>query len=152
MKLAEALLLRADLQKKLASLRERLTQNAIVQEGERPAENPDELLTQAARVLDQLEILIFKINQANLEYRLKDGASLTAALAKRDVLVLRHSALEAVASAAARPPDRYGMKEIKWLPTIDVARLRKQVDDLAKQIRELNGAIQEANWNVEIEL
>ena len=36
MKLAEALLLRADLNKKLASLRERINRNAIVQEGETP--------------------------------------------------------------------------------------------------------------------
>jgi predicted ATP-grasp superfamily ATP-dependent carboligase len=35
---------------------------------------------------------------------------------------------------------------------VDVAKLQKQVDDLAKQIRELNGAIQEGNWQVELNL
>ena len=33
MKIAEALLLRADMQKKLASLRERIGRNAVVQDG-----------------------------------------------------------------------------------------------------------------------
>ena len=34
---------------------------------------------------------------------------------------------------------------------LDVADLQKQVDDLAKQILELNAAIQEAGWQVELE-
>lgn len=36
MKLAEALVLRADLQRQIAQLRNRLTQSALVQEGETP--------------------------------------------------------------------------------------------------------------------
>ena len=43
MKLAEALLLRADMQKKLASLRERIVANAVVQEGDKPHEDPEKL-------------------------------------------------------------------------------------------------------------
>ena len=44
MKIAEALLLRADMQKKLASLRERVGNNAVVQEGVAPHEDPAKLL------------------------------------------------------------------------------------------------------------
>ena len=40
MKLAEALILRADLQKELMSLKNRINQNLLVQEGEKPSENP----------------------------------------------------------------------------------------------------------------
>ncbi|MBB6428628.1 DIP1984 family protein [Algisphaera agarilytica] len=36
MKLAEALMLRSDQEKKIASLRERIAANAVVQEGETP--------------------------------------------------------------------------------------------------------------------
>jgi hypothetical protein len=43
------------------------------------------------------------------------------------------------------------MKGIKWVATVDVAKLQKQSDDLARQLREVNGKIQEANWGVEIE-
>ncbi len=46
MKLAEALLLRGDIQKKLASLRERIGRNCLVQEGNAPHENPSALFTQ----------------------------------------------------------------------------------------------------------
>jgi hypothetical protein len=34
---------------------------------------------------------------------------------------------------------------------VDVAALQGQVDELAKQIRELNAAIQEAGWRVALE-
>ena len=44
MKLAEALNLRADVQKRIASLKERLIRNAKVQEGDVPAEDPVMLL------------------------------------------------------------------------------------------------------------
>ena len=43
MKLAEALNQRADLQKRIAQLRERLSNNVKVQEGDQPAENPEDL-------------------------------------------------------------------------------------------------------------
>jgi len=45
MKLAQALIERADLQRKLAQLGARLQQNAQYQEGEAPAEDPQDLLT-----------------------------------------------------------------------------------------------------------
>ena len=44
MKLAEALQERADLNYKISDLELRLTQNSLVQEGEAPNENPEELL------------------------------------------------------------------------------------------------------------
>ena len=40
MKLAEALIERADLQRRLEQLKQRLNQNAQYQEGEEPAEEP----------------------------------------------------------------------------------------------------------------
>lgn len=51
MKLAEALLLRADLKKKLTSLRERINRNAILQEGEAPKEKVSDLLAEASSTL-----------------------------------------------------------------------------------------------------
>ena len=37
------------------------------------------------------------------------------------------------------------------MTTVDVATLQGQVDTLAKEIREINAAIQEAGWQVELE-
>lgn len=44
MKLAEALMVRSDLQKKLYSLQSRLNKNVLVQEGDEPSEDPVLLL------------------------------------------------------------------------------------------------------------
>ena len=45
---------------------------------------------------------------------------------------------------------RYSVREIKWVATVEVAKLQRQIEDLAKQIRELNGQIQETNWKVDL--
>ncbi len=150
MKLAEALLLRADLQKKLASLRDRTVTNAVVQEGDQPHEDPNALMKQAFGAIDELESLVSRINATNLKGKLPDGRSLTAAIAERDSLVQRHAYLIAAIAGCRKEPDRYGMREIKWVATMPVAKLQKQADDLAKKLRELNGQLQQSNWKVEL--
>jgi hypothetical protein len=150
MKLAEALLLRADLQKKLASLRERIVANAVVQEGDKPHEAPEELLKQASGVLDENEALITRINQTNLQTRLADGRSITEAIARRDTLAAHHALLIAAIAGCRKDPARYGVREIKWVATLPVAKLQKQTDDLAKSIRELNAMIQRNNWEADL--
>ena len=65
MKLAEALILRADLQKRIDQLRVRLNNNAKVQENDEPSENPEELLNELDNNINQLKILIKQINKTN---------------------------------------------------------------------------------------
>jgi len=151
MKIAEALLLRADLKKKLASLRERVEANALVQEKERPHEEPSKLIKEAIAVLDELEELGLRIDAANQKTKLSDGRLLAKAVAHRDTLAQHHSLLQAAIAATRKEPDRYSMKEIKWVATVEVAKLQKQSDDLAKQLRETNAAIQATNWRADIE-
>jgi hypothetical protein len=150
MKLAEALLLRADVQKKIASLRERVVANAVVQEGEKPHENPADLMKQAVGAIGELEKLVTKINRTNLKAKLADGRTLTDAIAHRDTLVAQHALYLAAIAGSKKEPDRYSPREIKWIATLEVAKLQKQVDDLAKKIRELNAEIQKTNWNAEL--
>jgi hypothetical protein len=149
-KLAEALLLRADIQKKLSSLRERVVANAVVQQGDKPHEDPDGLMREAFGAMGELEQLIGDINRTNLASKLADGRTLTEAIARRDTLVSQHALVQAAIAGARKEPERYGPREIKWVATIGVAKLQKQSDDLAKKIRELNGAIQETNWGCDL--
>src|SRR5918996_4977631 len=100
MKLGEALTLRSDLQTRIAQLRDRLKEAAIVQEGERPPEDPKTLLAELTRLAGELEQLIVRINRTNLATGLSDGRTLTDALARRDVLTLRQSILRQVAEVA----------------------------------------------------
>lgn len=150
MKLAEALLLRSDLQKKSASLRERIAANAVVQEGDKPHEDPNELMKQSFDIQDQLSKLVTEINHANIAAKLPDGRSLTHAMAERDALTAKHGLLQAAIEATRKEPSRYGQREIKWVSVIPVAKLQKQSDDIAKKLRDLNVHIQATNWKVDI--
>jgi hypothetical protein len=150
MKLAEALVLRADTQKRIEQVRVRLRQSALVQEGETPPENPQELLAEMDLLLGRLAGLIVRINRANLLTRLPDGITLTEALAQRDALALRYGLIETLADAAAYRFDRYSRAEIRKVATVDVAALRRQLDAFAIQRRELDTAIQALNWTTEL--
>jgi len=152
MKLAEALLLRSDLQKKVASLRERIVANAVVQQGDKPHEDPNKLMKETFGVLADLETLVSAINEVNLKAKLPDGRTLTQVIAHRDRLAGDHALLVAAIAGSRKQPDRYGVREIKWVATMEVAKLQKQADDVSKKLRELNGALQQANWVTEVKV
>lgn len=150
MKLAEALVLRADLQTRLTQIRHRLTQSALIQEGEQPPENPQTLLAEMGQLLNQLEGLVVRINKTNLQTSLNENVVLTEALAQRETLSERHSIISDLANTAAARVERYGRAEIRKISTVDVAELRRQLDDIARQRRELDTAIQAKNWATDL--
>ena len=89
MKLAEALILRADCLKRFRQLKERLFAVAKIQEGDQPAEKPQDLIEQLEFVAEEFAGLIIKINKTNSTVLFADGKTLADALAERDVLKLR---------------------------------------------------------------
>ena len=149
MKLAEALNQRADLQKRIAQLRERLSNNVKVQEGDQPAENPDDLFKELEGSLKQLKGLIVSINRTNQE-TVWEGKTLTEMIAEKDVLSMHLGALRATLEAANVRSDRFSRNEIKFVRTVDVNALQKKVDDLSKELRELDSKLQQANWMTEM--
>nr|WP_174506263.1 DIP1984 family protein [Acinetobacter sp. Marseille-Q1620] len=146
MKLAEALLLRSDQQKKITSLQQRINSNVLVQEGDEPSENPNDLLKEVFSLTSDSEKLIYAIHQTNAKAILKDGRSLLELLTKRDELVERHKILTSAISNTHREPDRYSTREIKWHKVIPVPNLQKQADDISSRLRDLNILIQANNW------
>lgn len=149
MKLAEALTLRSDLQKRAAQLQDRLNNNAKVQEGESPAEDPKVLLAELETVMDELESIITRINLTN-SAPLPDGGTITALLARRDCLSRRNAILRDFLSCASNLVTRATRGEIKIRSTVKVAELQKQVDALSKELRELDTRIQGLNWTTEL--
>ena len=149
MKLAEALQLRADLQKRMEQLNVRLCQNAIVQEGEKPAENPVSLLDEYENCAAQLENLVARINRTNSETRTENG-TLTELLAHRDCLKLRVQTYHQFLMAAGNLPHRTTRSEIRILSSVSVPEYRKKEDDLSRQLREVDNAIQAVNWTTEL--
>ncbi|MBC7810664.1 MAG: DIP1984 family protein [Burkholderiales bacterium] len=150
MKLAEALILRADAQKRIQQLRERLNRSAKVQEGESPPEEPQALLEELQRTLTEFVDLMKRINRTNVTTAFDANTTLTDALADRDGLSLERSILVDLINAAAGAQFRYGRSEIKYVSTIDVAGVQKRADDLAKRHRELDTRIQQLNWSTEL--
>ncbi|MEU0546896.1 DIP1984 family protein [Micromonospora sp. NPDC005979] len=152
MKLAEALAVRADAARRAEQLRARITASARFQEGENPAEDASALLVEVGETLDELESLIRRINRTNAA-TVVGGGTLTDALARRDVLRLRHNVVTSAAAAAAGEGQRGYRQlrsELKMIPALPVAELRRQADDLARQLREVDTLIQRTNWEVDL--
>ncbi len=147
MKLGEALNERSELQARLSRLRDRLMASAVAQEGDEPPESPAELLAELERLASELERLIAAINRTNARSELPSGETLTAALA---VLGLRQGVLRAAVDATRQSEARYSRSELRLVRTIDVAALRRQIDELAKEQRELDTAIQHHNWTADL--
>jgi len=150
MKLAEALVARADAQKRIAQLRQRVATVARFQEGESPAEDARELLGEADRIAEELERLIRAINRTNSATEFGSGMSLTDALAHRDVLAIRRAILTGAAEAASTRQDRYSRSEVKFVTDLDVAGLRRRADGFAKEYRELDAQVQALNWATDL--
>ena len=149
MRLAEALQLRSDLQKRIYQLQERLNQNATVQEGEKPAEDPVSLLHELDDCIAQLEELMERINRTNSQTVTVEG-TLTALLAKRDCLKIKVEAYREFLRQASGLSRRATRSEIKILSTISVQDYQKQVDQMSARLRQVDGAIQAANWTTEL--
>lgn len=149
MKLASALVERSDLQRKISELSNRLNTNAKVQDGEEPAEKPEELLEELDSVMARLEELVTKINLTNSSV-VVEGKTLTEWLAKRDCLKQRIGLLRGFLNSASEKIDRYSRAEIKIVSTVNVKALQKDVDALSKTLRETDEKIQEINWTTEL--
>jgi hypothetical protein len=150
MKLAEALILRADCKKRLEQLKARVIRNAKVQEGDQPAEQPQELLAEVERVSRELADLVKRVNRTNSATVFGDGLSLSDALAERDSLSLRYHLYSDLAQAASISQDRYSRSEVKYVSAVSVVEAQKRADVLARQYRMLDARIQELNWKAEL--
>ncbi len=150
MKLAEGLSVRKDLQTRIEQLKARLLNNMKVQEGDQPSERPEDLLKELDGCLKQLQDMMFRINATNM-HTVKNGRTLTEMMAARDVLGKRVQILREAFDRATQSQDRYGRNEIKYVMTVDIPALRKQIDKYSKQLRELDMEIQALNFATELE-
>jgi hypothetical protein len=150
MKLAEALSIRKDLQTRISDLSARLRNNVRIQEGDEPAEDPKDLFKELDSCLKQLEEYIYRINLTNMR-TMSGEKTLTQLMAERDVLTKRVGVLQDVFNqAASSSSERYSRSEIKYMTTIDVKAMRKQIDKLSAQLRKLDIEIQSINFSTEL--
>jgi hypothetical protein len=150
MKLAEALILRADYQKRIEQVRQRIYQNAKLQEGDQPDEDPQGLLAQFESMLTALTKLIQQINRTNSTTPFDATMMLSDALALRDELRLRHDTYRTLAQNASTRADRYSRTEIKVISSVNVAEIQQQADLTAQLHRELDTKLQALNWTTDL--
>lgn len=149
MKLAEALQERADLNRRVEQLRYRLNNNVLVQEGEKPLEDPAALLEELESSFTRLEWLIARINLTNCAVKV-EGRSLTELIARRDVLSLRAEAYRRLVEEASQNTHRATRTEIKILSAVDVPALQRQADDASRELRLLDNTLQATNWTADL--
>ena len=145
MKLAEALQERADLNRRIEQLRYRLSNNVLVQEGEKPLEDPAALLEELESSFTRLEWLIARINLTKCARQVV-GRSLTELIARRDVLSLRADAYRRLVEEATQNTHRATRTEIKILSAVDVPALQRQADDASRALRLLVNTLQATKW------
>lgn len=149
MKLAEALSERADIKKRIEQLETRLILNAKVQDGEKPSEDPKELITELDHLTKRFEELVTKINLRNATV-VDSSETLTSLLARKDALTFKINVMRDFLGEASSITSRGTRSEIKILPTIDVASYQKKIDKLSKELRELDVRIQTINWTIDL--
>lgn len=150
MRLAEALLERKNIKERIDTLSKRLVDDALVQEGDKPAEDPVKTLQEINQLTDAYRDLIVRINATNTRATMPDGKTIMEAIAERDMLNFKYSILDKLVSAASTACSRFSRNEIKYVATVDVAEIRKMADGVAKELRELDAKIQAANWTVDL--
>jgi len=152
MKLAEALLVRGDLQSDINQLKVRLKKNAQTKEGGAPAENPRKLIEKVNAAAEELRVLIRRINKTNANTELEPGQLLSEALCDREALKIRHSAYNELAEAATiHYGDSYRSEILlKLQSTVEVSDIRKEAHGIASAYRRLDHKIQAKNWQVDL--
>ena len=149
MKLAEALQERADLNRKISQLEERISNNVTVQEGEKTAEDPNELIEELGEAIQRLNFLIAAINLTNCK-TIVDGKTLTEWMADRDCLKRKAAAYQEIVRDASNLSGRALHTEIKVICAVNVRDIQKKVDRISKELRLTDNKIQSANWSVEL--
>lgn len=142
MKLAEGLLLRADLIKKIEHLQNRIMPVLIVSDDRVPQEDPDKLLAQLRKTIQDLEILIIRINKTNNVTIVEGEGLLMEALAKRDSLKLVSEKLRNIRRSA----QIFNTGDSNLKTTINIEKLQIEIDQAGRAFREIDSKVQEINW------
>lgn len=159
MKLAQALTQRADMEKRMKHLQTRITASARYTEGEEPLENAPELLEEHMQILAEREVLIARIHRTNASKVIEVpgvpvSVTITDAICLRDRLHAEQKFLNEMADSAGGHRDHYyGGRRRSELPLktdLAIRDLRQRADRAGKRYREVDSAIQAANWEAEL--
>lgn len=134
---------------KISEISVRLNNNAKVQDGDTPAENPLKLIEELDGLLVRLETLMAKINLTNSKI-VYNEKTITELLAHRDCLKKKIEVIRNFLNSASNRVNRMTRTEIKIISTVPVAEIQTTLDCLSKELRQTDEKIQELNWTSEL--
>lgn len=156
MKLAEALMRRADLNREYQEIVNRISSNATHEEDDAPEENMNALWYELNTNVTQQQALILNIQRTNLgtdvefegqTYSLMDLILLRDAILK-EYTGKSHSLIRGGRSRGYF--QRASRDDIKFVPTLDQSVVRENLNTLAALRRRVDAAIQQTNWNTDL--
>jgi hypothetical protein len=160
MLLAEALAERKQALKTVGEAEAALTAAAVIFKGDKNPSDPEELSAQLEQAILTFLNLSVRINLTNNKATITHGNgtfSLMEAVARREAMLLHIRASKRVLESVEEKVygrSRYGGRrtkdEVKQIAQLDVAVLRKAIDDSSKELRELDMEIQKKNWTTEL--
>ena len=150
MKLAEALQERADLNRNIEQLQDRLSNSVLFQEGEEPVEDVNILKEALDNNIKRLAYLMKCINQTNCQTFI-DSQSLTELIAQKDALSVKIQIYKNIAYTASQGAHRARNTDIKIKSAINVPAWQAEIDTMAKKLRLLDNKLQENNWKTDLQ-
>ena len=150
MKLAQALIERKAIKTNMEELKKRIYQNAKIQEGDSSIESPLDLMDELDIEIQRYTAIICRINETNNATQIDENLSMMEAIIQKDMLHLKYLVFKNLGDKAVVKEDRYSRREIKYVPNVDIPTVRKKLNAVAKEYRELDMKIQECNWNTEL--
>lgn len=149
MKLAEALIQRGDLQKRIDQMRYRLNRSARIFENEEVPEPPAELFAELEQLMVEFSRLVAQINRTNSNTALDETRTIADALAERDTIMMHRQILENAIDNATEGY-RFQNTQIKSHSTFNIREVQAKIDALSRQYRELDTTIQAMNWATDL--
>lgn len=156
MRLAEALMLRAELKNEADELFKRIEENAFYKQDETPMEDAKELFRKMEDVLLEIKVLEEKIWRTNMNTLCQGKKTIYDLLRERDYLikiVYRKNRVIAMHKSDYQNKMYYLKDEssvIKKVFAFDIKTLIKERDEAAKKCKEINLMIQRKNWEVDL--
>jgi len=153
MKLAEALIERANLQRQNRGIVRHIDENVRLPEDEEPTGSVENLIKQYEANMLRLAELVRRINKTNCLTEM-NGGTITDAIARRDCLNSQIKAYNDIYETVTSHEQhgRYGSSEIrvKYVRHLDSKKLEDRIDHLSQEFRLLDTALQGMNWTVEL--
>ena len=154
MNILEAITLKKDLEKRIENLGSRYVGNLTTLKGEKPHEDPNELLMEMDKSIIQLNDLCYRIDAADLYVKNNTGKTLIELVIERESLSKRlnvlRNALNEVTFGSYYDYGYNSRREVEFDVVVSIETISKLFDDAEEQLRQVTSEIQKLDVKTEI--